>query len=79
LIITLIILGVLNTLIAFLALARTGRIITDQDDFSDALVQATNFQTNKLNLLTEKIDHCLDSLLTIDANATSSPDIEIPA
>lgn len=69
---TVLVLVVFNTLIAHLLLYRTKRIIADADDFANALVQVTNFQTSKLTTLSDDVHSALDAMLTVDASTASS-------
>jgi hypothetical protein len=57
------VLVVFNTFIAHLLLYRTKRIIQDHDNFADALVKATNFQTQKLTALNYDVHSALDAML----------------
>jgi hypothetical protein len=67
-----IIFDVINTLIAFFTLARTGRIITEQNELVELFIFSHNQQIEKFKALNEKIDSALDSLLTADASTASS-------
>ena len=73
-IITLALLSVFSTLLTLVVLFRTGRIIQDQDNQSNAFIQAVNFQTKKLKELTGDVHHALDCLLTADYKAVASID-----
>lgn len=72
--ITLIALCALNTFLTFVVLYRTRRIIADQDEQSNAFLEATNFQTSKIRELRDIVESALDCLLIADSKTVASDD-----
>jgi hypothetical protein len=68
-----IIIDLVSTLIAFFALARTGRILSEQHELIELFVFSHNSLINRFKALNEKTDHALDCLVTVDAVNASSP------
>jgi hypothetical protein len=70
--ITILLLSVLNTALALLALVRTGRTFLSLNDLSNALVDVFNFQNRQVKKLGETIESAMDALLIADYEAAAS-------
>jgi hypothetical protein len=66
------VLTVFNALLALLSLSAVGRTFKHHNDLADAMIAATNFQTQKLVVLTNGIYSALDCLVTVDAQRSES-------
>lgn len=69
-------LSVLNTALAVLALVRTGRTFLTLNDLADALVGVFNFQNRELKKLNGTIESAMDALLIADYTAASSTGLD---
>lgn len=68
---TLIVLSVFNALLAFLTLARTGRLLQEHIGLTDLLIFTHNFNLRKFSELGADIGSTLDCLVSVDAKAAS--------